>query len=400
MKTQSYAEFSSELRQKTQGNRSPLTGSIDLTYRCSVACLHCLNNLGLNDSNARARELSKEDHHRILDELCEAGCLWLLLTGGEVLAREDFAEIYLYAKHKGFLVTVFTNATLITPEIADLFAEWPPYKIEVSIYGMRPETHDAITRSPGSHAKCVRGVKLLLERNLTLQLKTMALRQNRAEIGAMKRFAKDELGVRFRFDAMVNCRIDCGRAPLASRLSPVEAVELDLADPDRVDAWRKFAERFGGPVHDADETDGLYQCGAGVFGFAIDPYGILRGCGLASGEGYDLRNGTFREGWEVALLKERKRAVTKRTKCTECAIKAMCGMCPPNAALECGDEEAPIEFFCETAHLRAYAFGIEVPAHGDCEFCRGGARFHKTTDTARALQDRSKAASECPLSTR
>ena len=47
-------------------------------------------------------------------EIKEAGCLYLLLTGGEPLLREDFPEIYTFAKHNGFLVTVFTNGTLLT----------------------------------------------------------------------------------------------------------------------------------------------------------------------------------------------------------------------------------------------------------------------------------------------
>ena len=58
----------------------------------------------------------------ILDEIKDAGCLWLLLTGGEPLLRPDFLEIYQYAKHKGFLLTLFTNGTLLTPHIADFLS--------------------------------------------------------------------------------------------------------------------------------------------------------------------------------------------------------------------------------------------------------------------------------------
>ena len=73
----------------------------------------------MGDRAARLAELSTEEHYRLLDQLADAGCLWLLFTGGEIFARRDFLDIYTYAKQKGFLITLFTNGTLITPRIAD-----------------------------------------------------------------------------------------------------------------------------------------------------------------------------------------------------------------------------------------------------------------------------------------
>ena len=58
----------------------------------------------------------------------------------------------------------------------------------------------------------------------------------------MQRFAEDELGVEFKFDAMMNPRIDCSQSPLAVRLAPEECVALDLADPKRGDEWKQFAD--------------------------------------------------------------------------------------------------------------------------------------------------------------
>jgi hypothetical protein len=52
----------------------------------------------------------------------------------------------------------------------------------------------------------------------------------------------------------------------------------------------------------------------------------------------------------------------------------MCGMCPANAELEVGDPEAPVDFLCQVAHLRALALGISVPSHGNCEYCVNGAK--------------------------
>src|SRR5690242_4271075 len=125
--TLNYGEFSRDLHDKLRratsgGQGIPSEASIEVTHRCPLACAHCYNNLPMNDPEARRGELTYEEHCRILDEITEAGCLWLLYTGGEIFARRDFLDIYSYAKRKGLLITLFTNGTLITPQIADYLA--------------------------------------------------------------------------------------------------------------------------------------------------------------------------------------------------------------------------------------------------------------------------------------
>ena len=105
--------------------------------------------------------------------------------------------------------------------------------------------------------------------------------------------------------------------------------------------------------------------------FAIDPYGRMSVCVISQQETYDTRSGSVREGWEQFLLAVRNRKRTRLTKCTQCRIQSICGMCPANGELENGDKESPVEFLCETAHLRAATLGIDVAMHGDCEFCAG-----------------------------
>jgi len=370
-----YSEFSLRLHRQAQARRIPMVGAIELTQRCPMACVHCYNNLPLDDEGARSGELTLAEHCRILDEIAEAGCLWLLLTGGEIFARPDFLDIYTYAKRKGMLITLFTNGTLITPEIADHLAEWRPFSIEITIYGRTRETHERITRVPGSFDRCMRGIRLLLERRLPLALKTIAMTLNKHELWEMKRFVEEDLGLAFRFDAMINCRTDCSRGPLAVRLSPEEIVELDLRDPKRVAEWQRLAERSFGHMFPPSEE--VYHCAAGQNFLAIDPYGRMTPCVLARTDMYDLREGSFAEGWETVLLDARRRRRTRTSKCAACEMKGMCGMCPPNAQLEDGDPELPVDFLCRVAHLRAYALALEIPPHGDCEYCPTGTGYEQ-----------------------
>jgi MoaA/NifB/PqqE/SkfB family radical SAM enzyme len=118
---------------------------MELTFRCNLQCAHCYCNLPLNDQDAINKELSTEKVCDILDQIADAGCLWLLLTGGEPLVRRDFLEIYTYAKKKGFMISLFTNGTLLTEKMADYLAEYPPFILEITLYGVTKETYESIT---------------------------------------------------------------------------------------------------------------------------------------------------------------------------------------------------------------------------------------------------------------
>ena len=355
-----------------------------MTRRCPLACQHCYNNLPMGDVEARKRELSKEEYFSILDELAEMGVFWLLFTGGEVFARKDFLEIYTYAKRKGFLITIFTNGILINEKTVDYLREYPPFAIEITLYGRTKETYEALTQLPGGYERCLRGIHLLLDRGLPLKLKTVATTINRHEVASMKEFAEQELGVEFKFDSMINPRIDCSHAPLGVRLSPEEMVALDMHWPKSARAYHSLLQRDLASL--VGRRDTVYSCGGGLKSFAIDPYGHMSICVISHQETYDIRSGSVREGWDHFLLKVRSKQRTRPTKCEACRIRAVCGMCPANGELENSDPESPVEFLCEVAHLRATAMGFDIPEHGDCEFCREGLRREELIQSAQRVR--------------
>jgi len=382
-----YAEFSRDLHNRVNALKLPVNGTIEVTDRCPLDCAHCYNNLPMDDSSARSREMSTADIKRVMDELVELGCVWLLLTGGEIFARHDFLDIYTYAKSKGFLVTLFTNGTMITERIADYLVQYPPFSVEITLYGATKETYETLTRIPGSYEKCLRGIKLLIDRKIPLKLKSVAVSINVHELGMMREIA-DGLGLDFKFDSMMNPRIDCSQSPLAVRLSPPEIVALDLEDPIRVSEWRRVAADFIPPLPDKGELGDVYTCGGGVNSFAIDPYGNMTICVLSHVDEYNVRDGSVREGWETFLRGVRAKKATRITKCTRCALKSFCGSCAANAELEEGDAETPVDFMCKTAHLRAEVFDIPVPEHGECEYCADGSQRDEIDEMATMVREK------------
>jgi len=236
-----------------------------------------------------------------MDEIQEAGCLELALTGGEPLMRNDFLEIYAYAQQKGFLITVFTNGTLVTERLAEWWTRYPPAMIEISLHGLRKGSFERITQGPGSYERCMAGIDLILARKLPLTLKTTGMTVNRDEILAIKAYA-DQLGERYRTDVYyrlgsdIRPRLDGSEDVFQYQLSDEDVIAIEQADPEfraersRQDDWRQTMLRQG---------QGL--CRGGQRKFHIDAYGQLQLCSSNRRQSYDLRRGSFREGFYEVL---------------------------------------------------------------------------------------------------
>ena len=163
MQTLDYASWTMRLKRQVGDRRVPLGGTLELTHRCNNRCRHCFNNLRSDDAPALGRELSTREVARILDEAAVLGCVWVLLTGGEILLRPDFADIYDHARGLGLLVTLFTNGTLISPALADHLDRHRPFRWR-SPFTAPAETSAAyVTANPGSYDACLRGIHLLRE---------------------------------------------------------------------------------------------------------------------------------------------------------------------------------------------------------------------------------------------
>jgi radical SAM protein with 4Fe4S-binding SPASM domain len=365
----SFMEF--RVRAGLDRRRVPIEGTIETTYRCNLNCVHCYVNQPAASPEERERELSLDRLKQLVDEIVAEGTLFVLFTGGEVLLRPDFPELYLYARERGLLVTIFTNGTLVTDRIADLFARARPDKVEISLYGLTRETYERVTRVAGSYDKCMAGMKRLVDRGVPLTLKTMALSWNQHEIEAMEAYARS-LGLVFRFDSSLNPRVDCGANRNSElQLDPERALALDLGSPERMEAFREFCERFTRP--DAEYgAERVYTCGAGQSSFTVDPYGRLQMCQLSRKSFHDLKRGSFESGWHELFPLLRARTWQSNEVCRRCSLMALCGSCPGAAEMETGDVEGVVPGFCELAHLRAWAVMGEGSGHRrDATCCFG-----------------------------
>lgn len=343
----SNSEYIAAFNRKSAELRTPLSGSIDLTHRCNLKCIHCYFREGSCAQESGDREMSTSRILSLIDEITAAGCLFLLISGGEPLLREDFPEIYAYAKKKGLLVTVFTNGTLLNEKVLELFAELPPQVVEISLYGASAGTYEKITGIRGSYEKCLNAIQQLLKRRINVRLKTILMTINSGEFTDMENMAR-KFSVKFRFDAAIFPRLNGDRSPLSLRVSSREAVEREFSDPDRARGWAEYFNRAQGQP----PSDRLYSCGAGVIGFHINAYGILQPCIMPTGIQFNLLKGSFLEGWRDVVSLLGRRETGDSFLCKTCEKRHLCGYCPAFFLMEKGREDVCSEYLCAIGNDR------------------------------------------------
>lgn len=293
-------EFGERFSQRLAGGRFPLSGQWELTCRCNLRCVMCYTDC-FNTPERLRQELTLPEILRIMDEIQEAGCLELSLTGGEPLARKDFLDIYAYAKQKGFLVTVLTNGTLLTEKIVDYWACYPPMMIEISLHGLTRESFERITQGPGSYERCLEGIRLILERHLPLTLKTSGMTVNRDEILKIKDSVEDlghryQTKVWYKFGSDIRPRLDGSEDVYEYQLPESDVIAIEQADPEfRAERLRQDGQK------EELVRQGNSLCGGGRYKFHIDAYGQLQLCSNNRLRSYDLRRGSFREGFYKVL---------------------------------------------------------------------------------------------------
>ncbi|MCK4836631.1 MAG: radical SAM protein [Candidatus Aminicenantes bacterium] len=349
---------------KLADRRIPLSFDLEITARCNNNCRHCYLNLPAGDSDAQKRELSAEDIEKIAEQAVDLGSLWCLISGGEPLLREDFSDIYMRLKKKGLLVSVFTNACLIKSEHIALFKKFPPRDIEVTVYGVTEETYESVTRKSGSFAAFRQGFDLLINNDIKVRLKAMALRSNFHELPAIAAFCRKYTMDYFRFDPLLHLRYDRNKERnqeiISERLTAEEIVQLEQADPDRSDTLIKHCDHFIFTETNNWNCQHLFHCGAGNGSFTVSPEGFFRLCASLWHPDciYDLKKGSLTEAWEVFVPQVRGQTSADPeflTKCRSCPIINLCLWCPAHAYLESGRLDAWSEYFCTVAHARQAA---------------------------------------------
>lgn len=345
--------------------RTPLAASFELTHRCNFHCVHCYLGDQVAIHKHQNREVDTNTIIGLLDEMVEAGTLYLHLTGGDPMLRPDFVEIYQHAVRVGLLVTVFCNGSLITEEIVNTFSQYPPRMVEVTVYGATRKTFETITQKKGAFDTCMKGIHALHKANVHLRLKTMVMTLNVGEFELIRQMAQT-MGLEFRHDCSLNPalpnsdnggRTNCSndlKHPLRFRLSPEQAAAVDRS-VDNVAL--NLAEKSHHP-DTQQQSNTLFQCGAGQSHYHINPYGQLQPCLIIQPRNGDLLTKGIQSEWSRMIEEFNLDKAVDSFLCNTCPKKQLCTACPGVFALTSGNPEQVDPFYCLYADLRKHIYNI------------------------------------------
>lgn len=346
----------SEVQAWAHANIVPLNASIETTLRCNIRCQHCYNfdrDQKRTDCAAEP-ELSTEEILRLMTDLREAGCLFLSLTGGEVLMHPDLCSFLDHARDLNLTVQLLTNGTLLRPGMAKRLAGYPNLLgVSVSVYGATPAVHDAITQVSGSWQRTWAGAERLRALGVAVRVKLIVMRPNAHEAAAM-RAAASERGFAYLIDVTITARHDGDASSLDTRVTLEQLEDL-----------------YRGPLRDLvpsgrrDVTEESFPCNCARGNCAISARGDVFPCVSVPLSAGNIRRQSFKEIWADSPVFQRIRglSIADYAACAPCPHKAHCSRDRGAAFNATGNYTGVDPFVCATAEI-AHALADEVQAPG------------------------------------
>lgn len=353
-----WGKLSDQLIAQAKEKNVPIIGQFELTPRCNLHCKMCYICTPANDEISMIRERTAAEWIQLAKDARDEGLLYLLLTGGEVFIREDFREIYEAISTMGFCIEIYTNGTMITPEIAKWLGRIPPSKIGVTIYGAAPETYERVCGDAGGFESAVRGIDLLLEQGITVDMKTTVVRGNTKDFDKLTAFAERrriEFGV---VNYITPRREGLYTDPVSERLSPLEMAEYEC----HVERYfeMKASKLLGKSEFEKCSIDkenrinlinnnenSPFYCAAGKCAFWVNWDGRMTPCGMID----KLVSFPFENGFSAAWKEIQNLCATVNVceACSRCDIKDYCLACPASLECETGVFDKPAPYLCERA---------------------------------------------------
>ncbi|HWP97022.1 MAG TPA: radical SAM protein [Syntrophomonadaceae bacterium] len=360
-----FKDFLKQIKATTRAAGQPYWAGFELTPRCNFKCKMCYVCKPPNDKEVQSRELTAQQWIQLAKKLREAGVLIITLTGGEVFIRPDFQEIYEEIAKMGFLIKIYTNGAMMTPQIIEWLSKIPPFKVCVTVYGESRDTYQEVTGHADGYDRTIRAIDGLMAAGIVTHIRTTVIRDN---VNKLKLLRKVFLDRKSRFaiiDYVTPRREGANTDPEGCRLSAEEVIGLEvnirnLERQERInsgetpilfdgdDDIEKENSSKGNSI--LDPTD-AFRCGAGKNNLWITWDGRLTPCSLMDQPYTTILDKEFSEAWQE--LKDKCRSIPPCHECSNCAYRATCYSCPARLFLETGFYDRPAPYLCETARLRS-----------------------------------------------
>lgn len=346
--------------QERTGVKAPRIIAWEITRSCNLNCVHCR---AASRYGTYEGELSLDEIKKVIDNIVTISNPIIILTGGEPLLRDDIWDIIDYCHEKGAMPVVGTNATMITPEIAEKLAKHGIPRISVSIDFPTAKEHDEFRVMPGSFEQAVEGIKNAKAAGVGVQINTTVTKHNADCLEEIHQLA-ESLNV----DAFhIFMLVPTGRASdLAEQeLSPEryeevltwayhrqKTSEIHFKPTDAPHYYRIIRQlaRAEGREVTAEEygLDAMTRgCLGGITFCFISHIGDVQPCGYFDMQLGNVKEETYADIWTNSKVFNDLRDYSKlKGKCGACEFRGVCGGCRARALEATGGDYLAAEPYC------------------------------------------------------
>lgn len=333
----SYNELKQYILSESAKKLIPVGGEFELTGKCNLRCKMCY----LEDE--RYNPLSTEEWKRIFRGAHQNGLFFALLTGGEVLTRSDFFELYNYLYDLGVRITVYTNGTLITEEIARAFQVRPPEMVGVTLYGSNNKVYEKITGNANGFTLVDRGISLLQKYNINIFVRTIAINEIMDDLDNIIAYVKEKNLPMYYSLYVGPSRLKCGEQ-FTNRLSPKRLLEYE----------EKMVNTFGRLNNrEFRNSKNGFTCVALKSAYFITARGKMQPCAMLIHPSRSILSEDFGHVWQE--LTEKLSNLPGCSSCATCQYNSSCVQCPAKLYLEGGFTKCS-SYLKEIAKLRKEKF--------------------------------------------
>lgn len=346
--------LSSYLHAKACKYGIPLAGTFELTPRCNFDCKMCYVHLSAEEQQRRGRELTADEWLETAESARKQGMLFLLLTGGEPLIRNDFKYLLTELKKMGLLVSVNSNGSMINEDLLEFFRREPPFRINVTLYGGSNETYESLC---GQRAfdRVTSNIRALKNIGVDVKMNVSLTQYNASDLEKIHTLAH-ELGTPMQVATYMFPPIRKNEELIGSndRFSPCQAAKYSVfwdklrLDPD-IFEQRAAAIKNGLSLPKEDTCEGTpgegISCRAGRSTFWINWQGDMTPCGMMTAPKFSVTELGFDTAWR--LTKEATEAIRMPSECSACPSKNVCHVCAAMCLAETGHFDKKPQYLCE-----------------------------------------------------
>ncbi len=308
----------------------------ETTAACNLSCSYCRASA---TALPQPDELSTAEALSLIDSIVPLQPM-LILSGGEPLLRPDIFQIAAHAVSRGLRVSLASNGTLLSGEMADRIAAAGISRVSISLDGATPQGHDR-NRGQGSFAAAMRGIEHLRGK-VDFQINFTITKKNESDLLSIFDLAGSIGAKALHFFFLV----PTGRGREEDLISAERQEELlRIIDRERrqrsLEVQVTCAPQYARIAEGGPGRRGGGGCLAGKNFAFVSRIGEVYPCGYLPLRAGSIREKNFIEIWESSpvFLALRKRDL--KGKCGACSYSKICGGCRARAYAEDGDLLGP-----------------------------------------------------------